>query len=150
MEMEKIINLNDAELVHQERQAAEQIFRLRFQMRMGQNDGVQKLRGLKKDIARIKTVVRQRQLGIVTTHASSASHETATVEKVAKVKTVKTAAPKAAKVAGKSKTANKSKVASKSAHTATAKPKKVATKSKAASSKAAGGKVQSNAMKGSR
>jgi len=144
MEMEKIVNLNDAELVHQERQAAEQIFRLRFQMRMGQNDGVQKLRGLKKDIARIKTVVRQRQLGIVTTHATSATHETAKAEKAAKAKTVKADAPKVAKAAGKSK------VASKSAHTATAKPKKVATKSKAASSKAAGGKVQSNAMKGSR
>ncbi len=141
MEMEKILNLSDGELVQQERQAAEQLFRLRFQMRMGQNDGVQKLRGLKKDVARIKTVVRQRQLGIVTTHATSASHEP---EKAAKAKTVKAAKsqaakPKAVKVA---RTA--------SAKPATAKPTKVSGKSKAASSKAAGGKVQSNAMKGSR
>lgn len=145
MEMEKILNLSDGELVHQERQAAEQLFRLRFQMRMGQNDGVQKLRGLKKDVARIKTVARQRQLGIVPHHAAASStQDGAKVEKTAKAKTVKVAKsqaakPKAVKVA---RTA--------SAKPAAAKPTKVSAKSKAASSKAAGGKVQSNAMKGSR
>lgn len=144
MEMEKILNLSDGELVQQERQAAEQLFRLRFQMRMGQNDGVQKLRGLKKDVARIKTVARQRQLGIVTHHAASSTQDGAKVEKAAKAKTVKAAKsqvakPKAVKVA---RTASAKPVA--------AKPTKVSAKSKAASSKAAGGKVQSNAMKGSR
>jgi len=64
MEMDKIVNLDPEELVQQEHQAAEQVFRLRFQMRMGQNEGLKKLRELKKNIARIKTVQRQRALGI--------------------------------------------------------------------------------------
>jgi len=64
METEKIRNLSDGELVEQERQAAEQLFRLRFQMKLGQNEGVKKLRELRKDIARVKTVVRERELGL--------------------------------------------------------------------------------------
>src|SRR5271155_4353051 len=54
METEKIRNLSDGELVEQERQAAEQLFRLRFQMKLGQNEGVKKVRELRKDVARIK------------------------------------------------------------------------------------------------
>ena len=64
MELNKIRNLSDEELKAQEKSAAEQLFRLRFQVSMGQNDGVKKLRELRKDIARIKTVARERQLGI--------------------------------------------------------------------------------------
>jgi len=64
METEKIRNLSDGELVEQERQAAEQLFRLRFQMKLGQNEGVKKLRELRKDIARVKTITRERQLGL--------------------------------------------------------------------------------------
>ncbi len=64
MELEKIRNLSDAELAHQEKTAAEQLFRLRFQVSLGQNDGVKKLRELRKEIAQIKTVARERELGI--------------------------------------------------------------------------------------
>jgi len=64
MELEKIRNLSDAELAHQEKTAAEQLFRLRFQVSLGQNDGVKKLRQLRKEIAQIKTVARERDLGI--------------------------------------------------------------------------------------
>jgi large subunit ribosomal protein L29 len=56
--------LSDAELLHQERTASEQLFRLRFQVSLGQNDGVKKLRELRKEIARIKTVARERELSI--------------------------------------------------------------------------------------
>ena len=66
MEMDKIVNLDKEELALQAHQSAEQIFRLRFQMKMGQNEGLKKLRELKKDIARIKTVQRQHELGIAT------------------------------------------------------------------------------------
>ena len=62
MEFEKIRNLNDDELKRQEQQTAEQLFRLRFQMKLGQNEGVKKLRDLRKDIARIKTIARERAL----------------------------------------------------------------------------------------
>ena len=44
MEIEKIRNLSDGEIEQQQRQAAEQLFRLRFQTKLGQNEGVKKLR----------------------------------------------------------------------------------------------------------
>jgi large subunit ribosomal protein L29 len=56
--------LSDEELAHQEKTAAEQLFRLRFQVSLGQNDGVKKLRQLRKEIAQIKTVAKERELGI--------------------------------------------------------------------------------------
>ncbi len=64
MELAKIRNLSDEELRHQEKTSAEQLFRLRFQVSLGQNDGVKKLRQLRKEIAQIKTVARERELGI--------------------------------------------------------------------------------------
>jgi large subunit ribosomal protein L29 len=64
MELEKIRNLSDQELEHQERTASEQLFRLRFQVSLGQNDGVKKIRQMRKEIAQIKTVARERKLGI--------------------------------------------------------------------------------------
>ena len=65
MELEKIKNLSATELKHEEQVAAEQLFRLRFKMKLGQTEGVKKIRGLRKDIARMKTVARQQELGIV-------------------------------------------------------------------------------------
>jgi large subunit ribosomal protein L29 len=64
MELNKIRNLSDGELKTEEAKAAEQLFRLRFQMKLGQNEGVKKLRGLKKDIARLQTIARERELGL--------------------------------------------------------------------------------------
>jgi large subunit ribosomal protein L29 len=64
MELDKIRNMSDEELAHQEKSSAEQLFRLRFQVSMGQNDGVKKLRQLRKEIAQLKTVARERELGV--------------------------------------------------------------------------------------
>ena len=64
MEVEKIRNLSDDELALEGRKAAEQLFRLRFQMKLGQTEGVKKLRDLRKDIARFQTIARERKLGI--------------------------------------------------------------------------------------
>jgi large subunit ribosomal protein L29 len=64
MELEKIRNLSDEELAHQEKIASEQLFRIRFQIALQPNEGVKKLQDLRKEIARIKTVARERQLGI--------------------------------------------------------------------------------------
>ena len=64
MELEKIRNLSDEELAHHEKTTSEQLFRLRFQVSLGQNDGVKKLRQLRKEVAQIKTVARERELGI--------------------------------------------------------------------------------------
>jgi len=62
MELEKIRSLSDEQLTVEVKQAAEQMFRLRFQLSLGQNDGVKKIRELRKQVARMKTIVRERQL----------------------------------------------------------------------------------------
>jgi large subunit ribosomal protein L29 len=62
METEKIRNLTDVELAHQERDLSDQLFKLKFQMKMGQTESLKKVQGLKKDIARIKTIARERKL----------------------------------------------------------------------------------------
>jgi large subunit ribosomal protein L29 len=63
MEAEKIRNLTDDELGQQERELNDQLFRLKFQLTMGQTESLKKIRGLRKDIARVKTIARERQLG---------------------------------------------------------------------------------------
>jgi large subunit ribosomal protein L29 len=62
MDAEKIRNSTDTELKHQERELNDQLFKLKFQMRMGQTESLKKMRGLRKDIARIKTIQREKQL----------------------------------------------------------------------------------------
>jgi len=86
MELEKIRNLSDNELNVEEHKAAEQLFRLRFQMKLGQNEGVKKLRELKKDIARIKTISRERELKL---HGEAPKAESAAPVKAAKAKKTK-------------------------------------------------------------
>ena len=64
MELDKIRSLSDEELLRQEKTSAEQLFRLRFQVSLQPNEGVRKLQQLRKEIAQIKTVARERELGI--------------------------------------------------------------------------------------
>jgi large subunit ribosomal protein L29 len=59
---DKVRALDDAELQKQLQDGREQMFRLRFQMSMGQMDGLKKVRALKKDRARLLTVQREREL----------------------------------------------------------------------------------------
>jgi large subunit ribosomal protein L29 len=60
MKSDKIRNLTDAELEHQGHDLADQLFKLKFQLNMGQNESLKKMRGLRKDIARIKTISGER------------------------------------------------------------------------------------------
>jgi len=53
--------LDAAELNKQLRDSEEQMFRLRFQMGMGQMEGLKKLRSLRKERARMLTVLRERE-----------------------------------------------------------------------------------------
>jgi large subunit ribosomal protein L29 len=62
MEAEQIRNMTDDELRQQERELNDQLFRLKFQLSMGQTESLKKIRGLRKDIARVKTIARQREL----------------------------------------------------------------------------------------
>jgi large subunit ribosomal protein L29 len=59
---DKARNLDTAELNKQLHDMAEQKFRLRFQMSMGQMEGLKKFRSLKKERARMLTVLREREL----------------------------------------------------------------------------------------
>ena len=63
MEAEKIRNLTDEELGHQQREMADELFKLKFQLNMGQTESLKKIRGLRKDIARVKTIARERAAG---------------------------------------------------------------------------------------
>ena len=60
--LEKYREMNSDELAVQERELAEQIFRLRFQIAAGQAEGLKKLREAKKDFARVKTLLREVEL----------------------------------------------------------------------------------------
>jgi len=62
MELTKIRNLSDDELKTEQTKAGEQLFRIRFQKSLGNNEGIKKLRALKTDIARIKTIARERAI----------------------------------------------------------------------------------------
>jgi large subunit ribosomal protein L29 len=62
MKADKIREIDDKDLAVKVREMEEQLFRIRFQMSIGQMDGLKKYRELKKDKARILTVQRQRQI----------------------------------------------------------------------------------------
>jgi large subunit ribosomal protein L29 len=59
--------MNDVDLETRLREAKEELFNLRFQAATGQLESHGRLRTVKKDIARIYTVVRERELGIRST-----------------------------------------------------------------------------------
>jgi large subunit ribosomal protein L29 len=59
-------DLNNVDLEGKLREAKEELFNLRFQAATGQLESHGRLRAVKKDIARIYTVVRERELGIRT------------------------------------------------------------------------------------
>lgn len=60
--LEKYREMKADELELEQRELAEQIFRLRFQMSSGQAEGLTKLRQAKKDLARVKTLLRESEL----------------------------------------------------------------------------------------
>ena len=68
-------SLEDDELVTKLREAKEELFNLRFQAATGQLESHGRLRTVKRDIARIYTVVRERELGIRQTPAGSGAQD---------------------------------------------------------------------------
>ena len=63
--------LHDDELETRLREAKEELFNLRFQMATGQLDNNRRLQQVRRDIARIYTVMRERELGITTIEATT-------------------------------------------------------------------------------
>jgi large subunit ribosomal protein L29 len=62
MRADKVREIDSAELKRQSEELKEQSFRLRFQLTMGQTDGIKKLRTIRKDRARMLTILRDREL----------------------------------------------------------------------------------------
>ena len=60
----EIRELTEEELVLRLREAKEELFNLRFQMATGQLDNNRRLRTVRRDIAKIYTVMRERELGL--------------------------------------------------------------------------------------
>ena len=61
MKPDKVREMSDDELRTKERELQEQLFRLRFQKNLGQLDNAIKIRETRRDIARVKTVIRQKK-----------------------------------------------------------------------------------------
>ncbi len=62
MKTTEIRQLNDMELAHQLDDAYQEMFNLRFQRASGQLTNTARVREVRKSIARIKTVLREREL----------------------------------------------------------------------------------------
>jgi len=62
MKSQKVRDLDSDELNRQLSEMDEQMFRLQFQMSMGQMDGLKKVRLMKKTRARIYTILREREI----------------------------------------------------------------------------------------
>jgi len=60
--MDKIREAGVNELEAQQKDLTETIFRLRFQLSTGQAEALKRLREAKKDLARVKTLLRAHQL----------------------------------------------------------------------------------------
>jgi large subunit ribosomal protein L29 len=61
--LKKMRDLSADELKHQETEMKEQMFRLRFQWSMGQTETLKKMRELRKDQARMQTILRDKVKG---------------------------------------------------------------------------------------
>ena len=61
MKADKVREMSAEELTAKERELSEQLFKLRFQKSIGQLDNALKIRETRRDIARVKTTLRQRR-----------------------------------------------------------------------------------------
>jgi len=59
MDVKELRGLAEAELVEKERQLKQELFNLRFQLATGRIENTMRIRHTKRDIARVKTVLRQ-------------------------------------------------------------------------------------------
>ena len=62
MKASELKNLSTQELAAKEKELKEELFNLRFQLATGQLTNPQRMRERKKDVARVKTLIREREL----------------------------------------------------------------------------------------
>ena len=70
--VDNLDKIEDSLLVEELKKAKEELFNLRFQSATGQLESHGRLRAVKRDIARIYTIIRERELGIRAIPAVSA------------------------------------------------------------------------------
>lgn len=128
MEVEKLRNLTEAELAHQERELNDQLFRMKFQLKMGQTESLNKIHGLRKDVARIKTILREKELGLAVGIRKTAVAAEAPASEAAEKPAATPAKPARAR---KSAAARKTAAAKKTSAAAKAKKKATGAKAKA-------------------
>jgi large subunit ribosomal protein L29 len=75
--IDKIREASGDELHAQQKELSEQIFRLRFQLTTGQAEALKRLRDSKKDLARVKTLIRAQELQAAPRDAKSSVHSRA-------------------------------------------------------------------------
>ena len=71
MKIAKLAELTVDELHREESSLQDQIFRLRFQIKTGNAENPSKLRQTRRDLARVKTLLHERETGIRVAHAAS-------------------------------------------------------------------------------
>ena len=64
MKAKEIRQMSDKELDTQLQELKSELFNLRFQLATGQLDNPLRIKVVRKDIARVKTILRERELGI--------------------------------------------------------------------------------------
>jgi large subunit ribosomal protein L29 len=63
MKTQELRDMSKEELVRKEEELGDQLFKLKFQHALGQLDNAMKLRNIKRDIAKIKTILRENKEG---------------------------------------------------------------------------------------
>jgi len=67
---QELRGLQDEELLGKLREAKEELFNLRFQAATGQLENAGRLKSVRRDIARIYTILRERELGITSVEST--------------------------------------------------------------------------------
>ena len=62
MEMKELRDMDEAELAEKERQLKQEVFNLRFQLATGRIENQMRIRQTRRDLARVKTVIRQKTI----------------------------------------------------------------------------------------
>jgi large subunit ribosomal protein L29 len=66
MELKELRDLTEAELSEKEQQLTQEVFNLRFQLATGRIENPMKIRHTKRDLARVKTIMREKSLSAKT------------------------------------------------------------------------------------
>ena len=68
LNVESLDGMDNARLLEALKSSKEELFNLRFQAATGQLDNASRLKAVKRDIARIYTILRERELGLSLIH----------------------------------------------------------------------------------